>query len=46
MTAHVGHPTLRLIRAEIAGIPLADLKCGQYRPLFLSEKQQLWENLS
>lgn len=46
MTAQVGHPTLRLIRAEIVGIPLADLKCGQYRPLFLSEKQQLWENLS
>ncbi|WP_105254256.1 pseudouridine synthase [Pseudoalteromonas sp. T1lg75] len=31
MTAHVGHPTLRLIRAAIGAYRLGDLKSGEYR---------------
>jgi 23S rRNA pseudouridine2457 synthase len=31
MTAHVGHPTLRLVRTAIGGIDLASLSPGQWR---------------
>ncbi|HMW89466.1 MAG TPA: pseudouridine synthase [Candidatus Obscuribacter sp.] len=35
MTAHVGHPTLRLLRVSIGQLRLSDLglKCGQWRSL-------------
>ncbi|PCK32464.1 pseudouridine synthase [Pseudoalteromonas piscicida] len=33
MTAHVGHPTLRLIRAQIGQYQLGELKSGEYRVL-------------
>jgi 23S rRNA pseudouridine2457 synthase len=33
MTAHVGHPTLRLIRAAVGDIRLDDLAPGQWREL-------------
>ncbi|MBE2899103.1 pseudouridine synthase [Pasteurellaceae bacterium 20609_3] len=42
MTAHVGYPTLRLIRAEIAGLPLGDLPSGAYRTLNAAEKTALF----
>jgi 23S rRNA pseudouridine2457 synthase len=33
MTAHVGFPTLRLVRAAIGLISVADLPCGQWREI-------------
>lgn len=33
MTAAIGHPTLRLVRARIGDFPLADLPAGQWRAL-------------
>ena len=39
MTAAVGHPTLRLIRAAIGGIRLDDLAPGQWR---LESAHRLW----
>ena len=46
MTAAVGHPTLRLIRAVIAGVTLEGLQPGQWAPLpgpplAVSERQPL-----
>jgi 23S rRNA pseudouridine2457 synthase len=38
MTAAVGHPTLRLIRAQIGGFPLGDLAVGQWRELNAQER--------
>ena len=35
MTAAVGFPTLRLIRVQIGNIPLADLKPGEWKRLFI-----------
>ncbi|KGJ98681.1 pseudouridine synthase [Thalassotalea sp. ND16A] len=40
MTAHVGHPTLRLIRAAVGQYQLTDLQPGQYR-LLSNELKQL-----
>ena len=33
MTAAVGHPTLRLVRVQVADWQLDDLKPGEYRVL-------------
>lgn len=33
MTAVAGFPTLRLLRAAVSGLPLGDLKPGQWKPL-------------
>ena len=38
MTAAVGHPTLRLFRAQIGGLQLADLAPGKWRTLSAAEK--------
>lgn len=43
MTAAVGHPTLRLIRAEIGGFELGDLGAGEQRVLSAGERRQLFE---
>ena len=37
MTAAVGHPTLRLVRVEVAGMRLEGLKPGEWRELSRSE---------
>ncbi|QNE40216.1 pseudouridine synthase [Hymenobacter sp. NBH84] len=41
MTAAVGFPTLRLVRARLAGIDLLDLAPGQWRELTAAEIQTL-----
>jgi 23S rRNA pseudouridine2457 synthase len=41
MTAAVGHPTLRLVRAAIGDLLLQDLQPGQWRELSASELKQL-----
>ena len=38
MTAAVGHPTLRLIRARIGGFALGDLKPGEWRELSAADR--------
>ena len=38
MTAAVGHPTLRLIRARIGDFPLGDLAPGKWRELTAAER--------
>jgi len=38
MTAAIGHPTLRLIRVRIGGLPLGDLPAGSWRQLTLAER--------
>ncbi|MFT3870831.1 MAG: pseudouridine synthase [Nibricoccus sp.] len=45
MTAAVGHPTLRLIRARIGELTLSDLGLspGQWRELTASERQRVFE---
>lgn len=40
MTAAIGFPTLRLIRAEIGDLELRDLAPGQWRDLTLDEQRQ------
>ncbi|MBC6612137.1 pseudouridine synthase [Hymenobacter sp. BT507] len=41
MTAAVGFPTLRLVRAQLAGLDLLDLAPGQWRELTTTEVQTL-----
>jgi 23S rRNA pseudouridine2457 synthase len=38
MTAAIGHPTLRLVRAQIANFPLGDLPPGHWRELAAAER--------
>jgi 23S rRNA pseudouridine2457 synthase len=38
MTAAIGHPTLRLIRARIGGFPLGGLAAGEWRELVAAER--------
>lgn len=45
MTAHIGFPTLRLIRVGVGNLQLADLNPGEYRILSTSEKAQLFKQL-
>lgn len=45
MTAHVGYPTLRLIRAKTANFDLNNLVNGQYRCANKTEKMQLFKQL-
>lgn len=44
MTAAIGHPTLRLIRMRIGGFPLEPLLPGQWRPLDLRERAQVFSS--
>ena len=42
MTAAVGHPTLRLVRARIGAFDLADLAAGKWRGLTEAERRQVF----
>ncbi len=44
MTAAVGHPTLRLVRAAIGPITLVNLQSGQWLPLDVCETTALWQS--
>ena len=46
MTAAVGYPTLRLVRAAIADMELADLQPGQWRELTAAEVARLTEDMA
>jgi 23S rRNA pseudouridine2457 synthase len=41
MTAAAGHPTLRLVRAAIGGLPLGGLRPGEWRELRRPERELL-----
>lgn len=45
MTAHIGFPTLRLIRVGLGNVELADLDSGKYQVLSESEKRKLFKQL-
>ena len=45
MTAHIGFPTLRLVRWECAGITLDDLPNGQWRKLTETQLRLLFQRL-
>ena len=38
MTAAIGHPTLRLIRARVGGLELGDLAAGEWKILSEAER--------
>lgn len=42
MTAAVGHPTLRLLRVQIGGLPLGDLPAGEKRVLSDDDRRRLF----
>lgn len=42
MTAAIGHPTLRLIRARIGNFPLGDLPAGRWRELTAAERSAVF----
>lgn len=42
MTAAVGHPTLRLLRARIGGFALGDLPPGKWRELTAGEREKVF----
>ena len=42
MTAAVGHPTLRLIRVKIGGLPLGALAAGEHRVLSATERESVF----
>lgn len=46
MTAAVGHPTLRLVRAVIGPITADDLAPGEWRELDELEMKQLWHSVN
>ncbi|WBA42151.1 pseudouridine synthase [Hymenobacter canadensis] len=46
MTAAVGYPTLRLVRASIADMAVAELQPGQWRELTEAEVQALREDMA
>lgn len=46
MTAHIGFPTLRLIRVGIAAFSLEQLNSGEYRILSQQEKAQLFAQVA
>lgn len=41
MTAAIGHPTLRLVRVRIGGLPLCDLPSGEWKELGRGERQKV-----
>lgn len=45
MTAHIGFPTLRLIRVGVGEFTLGNLQAGEYRIVSLAEKEQLFKHL-
>ena len=45
MTAAIGHPTLRLVRARIGPISLDGLEQGQWLELTPQELQALWKSI-
>lgn len=45
MTAHIGFPTLRLIRVGLGGFQLGNLAAGEYKILNEREKHQLFDQI-
>ena len=45
MTAHIGFPTLRLIRVGLGQFKLDGLDAGEYRVLTETEKTKLFEQI-
>ncbi len=45
MTAAIGHPTLRLVRASIGPITLEGLQEGQWQELTSAEMKSLWASI-
>ena len=45
MTAAIGHPTLRLVRARIGNFPLGDLAPGSWRELNPTERSEIFRTV-